>query len=58
MPCPYKTFAIGFGAIACGLRSVRSGRDRVGAQKPGFFVKYGVRMPKLSQKPGFLLPCF
>ena len=23
-------------------------------QKPGFFTKSGVKMPKLSQKPGFL----
>ena len=25
-----------------------------GPQKPGFFTKPGVKMPKLSQKPGFL----
>ncbi len=25
-----------------------------GPQKPGFFTKSGVKMPKLSQKPGFL----
>jgi hypothetical protein len=25
-----------------------------GRQKPGFFTKSGVKMPKLSQKPGFL----
>ncbi|MEG4628232.1 hypothetical protein QUB56_01025, partial [Microcoleus sp. AR_TQ3_B6] len=29
------------------------GRSR-GSQKPGFFPKSGVRMLKLSQKPGFL----